>query len=89
MAMIGKQPHYLSYLLRLWREEHGGPGSLRGAGGEAVGGRNPGVVKRRAFANLAALFAFLEAETGAAGPAEEAQQPPGENAPGSAPGGSG
>lgn len=83
MAMIGKQPHYLSYLLRLWREEHGGQFVWRAS--VEISGED----KRRAFANLAALFAFLETETGAAGPAEEAQQPPGENAPGSAPGGSG
>jgi hypothetical protein len=56
------QPTYLSYLLRLWREEHGGQFVWRASV------EIPGEDRRRAFADLAALFAFFEAETGATSP---------------------
>jgi len=55
--MTNKQPTYLSYLLRLWREEHGSQFIWRASV------ETPGLDKRQAFADLAALFAFLEAQT--------------------------
>ena len=57
---MGNQPTYLAFLLRLWREQHGGRFVWRASV------EIPGEERRRAFADLAALFAFLEAQTGAA-----------------------
>jgi hypothetical protein len=68
--MTNKQPTYHSYLLRLWREEHGGQFIWRASL------EIPGDEKRRAFADLAALFGFLAAETAATGPAEGADDVP-------------
>jgi hypothetical protein len=50
IIVTDKAPTYRSYLLRLWRASV----------------EIPGLDKRRAFADLAALFAFLEAQTRAA-----------------------
>jgi hypothetical protein len=61
--MTNQQPAYLAYLLRLWREEHGGQFIWRASV------EMPGLDKRRAFADLAALFAFLEAQTHVNSPA--------------------
>ena len=51
------EPTYLAYLLRLWREDHGGRFIWRASV------ETPGLTKRQAFADLATLFAFLEAQT--------------------------
>jgi Rps23 Pro-64 3,4-dihydroxylase Tpa1-like proline 4-hydroxylase len=64
--MTNKQPTYLSYLLRLWREEHGGQFIWRASL------ETPGLDKRQAFADLAALFAFLEAQAAAGAPPDSA-----------------
>jgi hypothetical protein len=60
--MTDKTPTYLSYLLRLWREERDGQYIWRASL------EIPFEEKRRAFADLAALFRFLEAETAPAEP---------------------
>jgi hypothetical protein len=60
--MSNEQPTYLSYLLRLWREGHGGQFIWRASV------EIPGLDKRLAFASLVALFAFLEAQTTAGAP---------------------
>jgi hypothetical protein len=52
-----KEPKYLAYLLRLWQEDHGGRFIWRASV------EMPGLDKRLAFADLTALFAFLEAQT--------------------------
>ena len=60
--MTDKQANYLAYLLRLWREESDGQPTWRASL------ELPGPGKRRAFASLEALFAFLETKTGQAPP---------------------
>jgi hypothetical protein len=66
--MIPEPPEYVTYLLRLWR-----------AGGAAEAGwraalENPHSGERRAFRDLAALFAFLEERT--RGPLPIAEETP-------------
>lgn len=63
--MTDKQANYLAYLLRLWREENDGQAIWRASL------ELPGPGKRRAFANLEALFAFLETKTGQIPPQAE------------------
>jgi hypothetical protein len=65
------QPEYLSYLLRLWRENdsegaHGVEAAVWRASLE-----RPQVGERQGFANLADLFAFLENETKVSLPGSE------------------
>jgi hypothetical protein len=57
------QPEYLSYLLRLWRENDsvGAHGVERAVWRASL--ERPQVGERLGFANLADLFAFLEEET--------------------------
>jgi hypothetical protein len=56
---MSEQPAvYRSYLLRLWRTESAGKAAWRASLESAQSG------ERRAFADLASLFAFLEAQTG-------------------------
>jgi hypothetical protein len=59
---MDRETRYLSYLLRLWQQ----------GGGERVQWRasleSPHGGKRRAFASLADLFAFLREQTGSRSP---------------------
>jgi hypothetical protein len=56
---MSEQPAvYRSYLLRLWRTDSAGNAVWRASLESAQSG------ERRAFADLASLFAFLEAQTG-------------------------
>lgn len=70
LTMTNELPTYLAYLLRLWREEQGGQFIWRASV------EIPGEEKRRAFADLAALFAFLEAQTAATLPDHTPGKPP-------------
>ena len=56
--MNREQGRYLSYLLRLWQSESRGEGSWRASL------EDPHTGERKGFANLRALFTFLEQETG-------------------------
>jgi hypothetical protein len=55
--MSDPQPRYLSFLVRLWRAGHNGAALWRASVD------NPHTAERHYFADLAALFAFLEAQT--------------------------
>jgi hypothetical protein len=55
--MSDPQPRYLSFLVRLWQPGHNGA-ALWHASLE-----NPHTAERHYFANLEALFAFLEEQT--------------------------
>jgi hypothetical protein len=70
--MVGEQPDYLSYLLRLWRVNDGGTshredGESEHAGGKAVWRASLESVRtgeRRSFASLEELFDFLREQAG-------------------------
>ena len=55
--MISEQPDYLSYLLRLWREDGEEPTTWRVSLESALTG------KRHVFPSLIELFAFLQRQT--------------------------
>ena len=55
--MTSEQPDYLSYLLRLWREDGEEPTNWRASLESALTG------KRHVFPCLMELFAFLERQT--------------------------
>jgi hypothetical protein len=55
--MSNEQPDYLSYLLRLWREDSKGATNWRASLESAITG------KRHVFPCLMELFAFLQRET--------------------------
>ena len=55
--MPDEEKNYLSYLLRLWRAKEGSPPAWRASL------EQPDTRERRGFANLAELFAFLQAQT--------------------------
>jgi hypothetical protein len=67
---VKPQRRYLSYLLRLWRENSGDP-----PGGDPPLWRasleGPQDSERLSFASLVDLFHFLEKETGAVSPGPE------------------
>ena len=69
--MNKERPEYLSYLLRLWREND----SQETHGGEATVWRasleRPQAGERQGFASLVDLFAFLESETMSSSPGPE------------------
>lgn len=69
--MNKERPEYLSYLLRLWRENDG----QEAYGVEAAVWRasleGPQAGERRGFASLVDLFAFLESETMSSSPGPE------------------
>ena len=56
--MTSEQPDYLSYLLRLWREDGKGSTDWRASLESALTG------KRYVFPSLMKLFAFLQRQTG-------------------------
>ena len=55
--MSSEQSDYLSYLLRLWREDDKGPANWQASLESALTG------KRYVFPNLIELFAFLQRQT--------------------------
>jgi len=55
--MSSEQPDYLSYLLRLWREDGEGQTKWRASLESALTG------KRHVFAGLVELYAFLQRQT--------------------------
>ncbi len=57
--MNAQRPAYLSYLLRLWRAPDGDDQPWRASLQDTLTG------ERRGFADLGALCAFLQTETGA------------------------
>jgi hypothetical protein len=61
--MDKEQPDYLSYLLRLWREEnHGeGPGTDKAVWRASLESAHTG--EKRTFATLSDLFDFLQNQT--------------------------
>ncbi len=63
--MPSEQPDYLSYLLRLWREDGEEPSNWRVSLESAL------THKRYVFPSLAKLFAFLQRQTGAGCDANE------------------
>ena len=66
-----RRPEYLSYLLRLWREnDYEGAHGVETAVWRASLER-PQAGERQGFANLADLFAFLENETKSCSPGPE------------------
>ena len=78
--MINEQRHYLSYLLRLWQERATLPTTWRASL------ENPQTGERLGFADVAQLFAFLEAQLAggavpgmphplSGGPADHASEP--------------
>ena len=70
--MTNERRRYIAYLVRLWR-----PGSSRSSAWRASV-EDPHSGARRAFANLASLFAFLEEQTGVnAGQAKQVRSPAG------------
>jgi hypothetical protein len=61
--MDKKQPDYLSYLLRLWREEnHRAPGADKTIWRASLESAHTG--EKRTFASLSDLFDFLREQTG-------------------------
>ena len=70
--MVGEQPDYLSYLLRLWRVNDDGTfhredGESEHAGGKGVWRASLESVRtgeRRSFASLEELFEFLREQVG-------------------------
>jgi hypothetical protein len=69
-------PHYLSYLLRLWRKTDG-----QGQPVWCASLETPGSHQTARFRDLPTLFAFLQTQLGSAPPeglAQEEQQAPGE-----------
>ena len=63
--MSNEQPNYLSYLLRLWRENGEERNDWQASLESAL------TRKRYAFSNLEKLFTFLQQQTGAEGDADE------------------
>jgi hypothetical protein len=59
------RPHYLAYLLRLWRVGKEGEAALRASLKDAHAG------ERQGFADLATLLVFPEAETERSGRRQE------------------
>ena len=55
--MSSKQPDYLSYLLRLWRDDGNGPNNWRASLESALTG------ERHVFPSLMELYTFLERQT--------------------------
>ena len=63
-ALPNEQPDYLSYLLRLWREETEGQTAWRASLERSR------TAKRRVFANLDDLFKYLQRQTAVASDAD-------------------
>ena len=63
--MSNEQPNYLSYLLRLWRENGEEQNDWRASLESALTG------KRHVFPSLVKLFAFLQRQTGMGCDADE------------------
>ena len=73
--MSSEQPDYLSYLLRLWREDDKRPTNWQASLESALTG------KRYVFPNLIELFAFLQRQTVAECDANEDESATGERSP--------
>lgn len=73
--MSNEQPDYLSYLLRLWREDSKGPTNWRASLESAITG------ERHVFPCLMELFAFLERQTVARCDANEDDSATGQRSP--------
>jgi hypothetical protein len=74
-AMTSEQPDYLSYLLRLWREDGKGSTDWRASLESALTG------KRHVFPSLIELFAFLQRQTGMGCDANEDESATGQRSP--------
>ena len=73
--MSNEQPDYLSYLLRLWREDSRGPTNWRASLESAITG------KRHVFPCLMELFAFLQQQTVAGCDANDDESATGHGSP--------
>ena len=73
--MSNEQPDYLSYLLRLWREDSRGPTNWQASLESAITG------ERHVFPCLMGLFAFLERQTVARCDASEDDSATGQRSP--------
>ena len=73
--MPSEQPNYLSYLLRLWREDGEEQNNWRASLESAL------THKRYVFPSLMELFAFLQRQTGAGCNANEDESATGQRSP--------
>ena len=73
--MSNEQPNYLSYLLRLWRENDEEQNDWRASLESAL------THKRHVFPSLMGLFTFLRRQTGAGCDANEGENATGQRSP--------